>query len=128
MMSMGGGGGGFGGGMNRGAGPGMLANVADVDGAIYNPHVTRRALQYVNPYRGGVTFSLLMTFAQAALMTIGPVWTKVAIDDHVSKGDVTGMTIFLGLTVLAYFGAFLANWAQMQVMTNVGQRLLQTMR
>jgi ABC-type multidrug transport system fused ATPase/permease subunit len=128
MMGMGGGGGGFGGGMNRGAGPGMLANVADVDGAIYNPHVTRRALQYVKPYKWGVTFALLMTFAQAALMTVGPVWTKVAIDDHVSKGDITGMTIFLGLTVLAYFGAFLANWAQMQVMTVVGQRLLQTMR
>ena len=57
----GGGGGGFGGGMNRGAGPGMLANVADVDGAIYNPHVTRRALAYIKPYRWGVAFALLMT-------------------------------------------------------------------
>jgi len=38
------------------------------------------------------------------------------------------MTLFLGLTVLAYFGAFLTNWAQMQVMTQVGQRLLQKMR
>ena len=128
MMHGGGGGGGWGGGMNRGAGPGMLANVADVDGAIYNPHVTRRALAYVKPYRWGVGFALLMTVAQAALMTVGPVWTKVAIDDHVTRGDITGMTVFLGLTVLAYFGGFLANWAQMQVMTNVGQRLLQTMR
>jgi ABC-type multidrug transport system fused ATPase/permease subunit len=69
-----------------------------------------------------------MTVAQAALMTIGPVWTKVAIDDHVTKGDVLGMTLFLGLTILAYFAAFLTNWAQFQVMTVVGQRLLQTMR
>src|SRR5205823_14121140 len=44
------------------------------------------------------------------------------------KADIAGMTIFLGLTVIAYFAAFLTNWAQMQVMTNVGQRLLQTMR
>ena len=127
-MMMGGGGGGFGGGLNRGAGPGMLANVADVDGAIYNPHVTRRALAYVTPYRWGVAFALLMTVAQAALLTVGPVWTKIAIDDHVAKGDIAGMTVFLGLTILAYFGAFLTNWAQMQVMTNVGQRLLQRMR
>jgi ABC-type multidrug transport system fused ATPase/permease subunit len=69
-----------------------------------------------------------MTVAQAGLTTIGPVWTKVAIDDHVANGDVVGTTVFLGLTVLAYFAAFLANWAQMQVMTNVGQRLLQRMR
>jgi ABC-type multidrug transport system fused ATPase/permease subunit len=124
----GGGGGGLGGGLNRGAGPGMLANVADVDGAVYNPRVTRRALAYVLPHRWGVAFALAMTVGQAALMTIGPVWTKVAIDDHVARGDIVGTTLYLGLTVLAYFAAFLANWAQMQVMTNVGQRLLQKMR
>ncbi len=123
-----GGGGGFGGGLNRGAGPGMLANVADVDGAIYNPHIARRALAYVRPYRGSVAFALLMTLAQAGLMTIGPVWTKVAIDNYVSVGEIGGMSVFLGLTVLAYFGGFLTNWAQFQVMTNVGQRLLQSMR
>ncbi|MBV9327581.1 MAG: ABC transporter ATP-binding protein [Chloroflexi bacterium] len=131
MMGGGGGGGGWGGGMNRGGGgpgPGMLANVADVDGAVYDPHITRRALTYVRPYRGGVAFSLLMTFAQAALLTIGPIWTKVAIDNYVSTGDYIGMTVFLGLTLLAYFGSFLANWAQFQVMTVVGQRMLQSMR
>src|ERR671938_659171 len=124
----GGGGGGVGGGLNRGAGPGALANVADVDGAVYNPRVARRALAYVLPHRWGVAFALAMTVAQAALTTIGPVWTKVAIDDHVARGDIVGTTVYLGLTVLAYFAAFLTNWAQMQVMTNVGQRLLQKMR
>ncbi len=125
----GGGGGGGGMGLNRGGmGPGMLNNVSDVDGALYDPHLTKRALTYVRPYRGGVAFSLLMTFAQAALLTIGPVWTKVAIDNYISTGDYIGMTVFLGLTLLAYFGSFLANWAQFQVMTNVGQRMLQAMR
>jgi len=122
-----GGGGGFGG-LNRGAGPGMLANVADEDGAVYNPHVTRRALAYVKPYRRGVAFALLMTVAQAALLTIGPVWTKVAIDDYIRVGDISGMSVFLGLTIVAYFASFLTNWAQFQVMTNIGQRMLQTMR
>src|SRR5579864_6581976 len=124
-----GGGGALGGG--RGMGPGILANVADVDGAVYNPHVTRRALQYIKPYKWGVAFALLMTILQATLMTVGPVWTKIAIDDYVHPGgvsDIGGMSLFLGLTVLAYFGAFITNWAQFQIMTNVGQRLLQTMR
>jgi ABC-type multidrug transport system fused ATPase/permease subunit len=122
-------GGGGGMGLNRGGmGPGMLNNVADVDGAVYDPHLTRRALTYVRPYRGGVAFALLMTIAQAALLTIGPVWVKVAIDNYISTGDYVGMTVFLGLTLLAYFGSFLANWAQFQVMTNIGQRMLQAMR
>lgn len=130
MMGGGGGGGGGwgGGGLNRGAGPGMLANVADEDGAAYDPRIARRALAYLRPYGGGLLFALLMTVLQAALLTIGPVWTKIAIDDHIAQGDVTGMTLFLGLTVLAYFAAFLTNWAQMQTMTEVGQRMLQKMR
>lgn len=122
--------GGFGasGGPNRGAGPGMLANVADEDGAVYDPRIARRALAYLRPYRGGLAIAVLMTVLQAALLTIGPVWTKIAIDDHVALGDIGGMTLFLGLTILAYFVAFLTNWAQMQTMTRIGQRLLQSMR
>ena len=128
MMGMGGGGGGGGGGLNRGAGPGMLQNVADEDGAAYDPRIARRALAYLKPYKWAVVLAVVMTVAQAALMTVGPVLTKIAIDDHVAKGDIGGMTLFLGLTTLAYFAAFLTNWSQMQVMTRVGQRLLQKMR
>jgi ABC-type multidrug transport system fused ATPase/permease subunit len=133
MMHGGGGGGGGGGGwgmggMNRGAGPGMLANVADEDGVAYDPRIARRAIAYLQPYRWGVAFALAMTIAQAALLTIGPIWTKIAIDNHIAYGDIAGMTLFLGLTIVAYFAAFLTNWAQMQVMTEVGQRLLQKMR
>src|SRR6266849_984830 len=128
MMHGGFGGGGGMGGLNRGAGPGMLANVADEDGAVYNPRVARRALAYTRPHRAGIAFALVMTIAQAGLLTIGPVWTKVAIDNYISVGDITGTSIFLGLTILAYFAAFLTNWAQMQVMTRVGQQMLQTMR
>ena len=125
---LGGGGAGGGGGLNRGAGPGMLANVADEDGVAYDPRIARRALAYLRPHKWAIVFALLMTIAQAALMTVGPVLTKIAIDDHIANGDISGMTIFLGLTILAYFTAFLTNWSQMQVMTLVGQRLLQKMR
>src|SRR6059058_2019200 len=98
MMGGGGGGGGGGwgmGGLNRGAGPGMLANVADEDGVVYDPKIARRALAYLKPYRMGVAFALAMTLAQAALLTIGPIWTKIAIDNHVAYGDIAGMTLFL---------------------------------
>lgn len=124
MMTMGGGVGG------RGGGPGGmgLANVADESGAAYDPRIARRTLVYLAPFKLAVLGALLMTVAQAVLTTIGPVLTKIAIDDHVARGDVLGMTLFLALTAAAYLGAFLANWAQMQVMTRVGQQLLRVMR
>lgn len=119
-MMMGGGGGGPGG-MG-------LANVADESGAAYDPRITRRALAYLGPFKLAVLVALLMTVAQAALTTVGPVLTKIAIDNHVATGDVVGMTVFLALTATAYLGAFLTNWAQMQIMTRVGQQLLKVMR
>jgi ABC-type multidrug transport system fused ATPase/permease subunit len=134
-MMMGGGFGGGGGGVGMGPGPrgggpgGMgLGNVADEDGAVYDPRIARRALAYLAPYKLDALFVVIMTVSSAALMTVGPVLTKVAIDDHVAKGDVVGMSIMLGLTIVAYTGAFLTNWAQFQVMTRVGQQMLQRMR
>ncbi len=134
-MMMGGGPGGGGGGMGMGPGPrgggpgGMgLNNLADEEGAVYNPRIARRALAYLGPYKLDALVVVLMTVASAALMTIGPVLTKIAIDDHVPQGDIGGMSLLLGLTIVAYTGSFLTNWAQFQVMTRVGQRMLQVMR
>jgi len=130
VMMHGGFGGGGGGGLNRGAGPGMLANVADEDGVVYDHRLARRSLAYVGPFKLDVAVVLVMTIAQAAFMTVGPVLTKIAIDDHIAppNTDIGGATVYLGLTIVAYFAAFLANWAQMQIMTRVGQRMLQQMR
>jgi ABC-type multidrug transport system fused ATPase/permease subunit len=135
MMMGGGGFGGGGGGVGMGPGPrgggpgGMgLGSVADEDGAAYDPRIARRALAYLGPYKLDALFVVIMTISSAALMTIGPVLTKIAIDEHVATGDVLGMSIMLGLTIVAYTGAFLTNWVQFQVMTRVGQQMLQRMR
>src|SRR5438128_9195545 len=108
MGGAGGLGGGGGGGLNRGAGPGVLANVADEDGAAYNQRLARRALAYLAPFRRDVALVMLLTVAQAALMTVGPVLTKVAIDNHIAppNTDIAGASLLLGLTIIAYFAAF----------------------
>jgi ABC-type multidrug transport system fused ATPase/permease subunit len=134
-MMMGGGFGGGGGGMGMGPGPrgggpgGMgLNNLADEDGAVYDPRIARRALAYLGPYKLDALLVVLMTFTSAGLLTVGPVLTKIAIDDHVARGDILGFTSMLGLTIVAYTGSFLTNWAQFQVMTRVGQQMLRKMR
>jgi ABC-type multidrug transport system fused ATPase/permease subunit len=133
MGGFGGGGGGGGMGMGpgpRGGGPGGMGlnNLADEDGAVYDPRIARRSLAYLAPYKLDALFVVIMTVTSAALMTVGPVLTKIAIDDHISSGDVTGFTVILGLTIVAYVGAFLTNWGQFQVMTRVGQQMLRKMR
>ncbi len=130
-----GGGPGGGGGMGMGPGPrgggpgGMgLNNVADEDGVVYDPRIARRALAYLGPYKLDALLVVVMTFTSAGLLTLGPVLTKIAIDDHIARGDILGFTLMLALTLVAYVGSFLTNWAQFHVMTRVGQQMLQKMR
>ena len=75
MMGGPGGGGGHGPGP-RGGGPGGMGldNVADEDGVVYDPQLARRALAYLGAVQDRRRCSLvLMTFASAALLTVGPV-------------------------------------------------------
>src|SRR5262249_49351947 len=113
-----------------GGGPGGMGlnNLADDDGAVYNPQVAGRALAYLAPFRLDVLIVVIMTLTSAALLTIGPVLTKIAIANHIAVGDWVGMTIFLCLTIVAYTGSFLTNWVQFHIMTRVGQQMLQKMR
>ena len=70
----------------------------------------------------------LMTVLQAALTTVGPYLTKVAIDNHVAVGDIIGMTVFLGLTLLAYFGAHAAEWDRIRKLHAADEAVESAMR
>jgi ATP-binding cassette, subfamily B, multidrug efflux pump len=127
---MGGGGFGASGGLGIGRGPADRIQVPESwdDLAGYNPRVTRRALGYVAPYRLQALGALVLTILAAVLTSIAPALIKVAIDAHIAVGDVPGMTLVMALAVALYLGAFLANWAQLYITTNVGQRVLRTVR
>jgi ABC-type multidrug transport system fused ATPase/permease subunit len=108
-------------------GPG-LDDVPDVDGVKLDPRVARRALGYVQPYRGQLLQALALTVVASVATLLAPYLVKVAIDEYIAAGDVGGLTV----VVMAIFGLYLVNfWAssrQIVIMSVVGQRILQTMR
>src|SRR4029453_6318452 len=104
MMMGGGPGGGGGMGMGpgpRGGGPGGLGlnNLADEDGVVYDHRIAPRSLAYLGPYKLDALFVVIMTFLSAALLTVGPVLTKIAIDEHIASGDIYGFTLLLPLAI-----------------------------
>ncbi|MBV8086045.1 MAG: ABC transporter ATP-binding protein [Chloroflexi bacterium] len=131
-MAWGGGGwGGGGGGGWRGGGPGGgpgLQGIDDVDSPAYNPQVTRRALAYVRPYRRRAALAIFLTVYAAAMNTLGPFLVKLAIDQHIAKGDLVGLSQIVGLTICVYLAAFGANQQQTMIISVVGQNILRTMR
>jgi len=110
-----------------GGGPNWMGNLSDAEVA-YNPKVAKRALAYVRPYWLKAIIALLLTVFAAGMTTLAPVLTKIAIDSYIAKGVLLGMLVMMGLTILTYLAAFVANWSQLYIITNVGQQMLQTMR
>jgi ATP-binding cassette subfamily B protein len=93
-----------------------------------NYNLMRRLLSFLRPYRWHLVAAVVLTLTASALGPLRPFLTRIAIDDHIAKGDVSGLLWFVGLIVaflilqgaLQYVLAVLMSW--------VGQRVLLDIR
>ena len=104
-MMHGGGGGGFhthGGSSGRADGP----TDEEIFGRVYNPRVFRRIIPFVAPYRNLMALSMVSMLAYVATQTAVPWLIKIGIDDYMSEGDFSGLTvifaIFIGVALLSW--------------------------
>ena len=59
-------------------------------GKVYDGRLMRRLLAYLAPYRLVVAVSLVLVLLISALKLVGPILTKIAIDDYIAAGDLPG--------------------------------------
>ncbi|MFQ5797262.1 MAG: ABC transporter ATP-binding protein [Bacteroidota bacterium] len=100
----------------------------EILGKAYDGSLMKRLLRYLRPYRKHVIGAILLNVAIAALGPLRPYLTKVAIDDHIVKGDADGLigvVVLLLATVLIqgaiqYAMAYFTQW--------IGQRTIFDLR
>ncbi|HEY4644583.1 MAG TPA: ABC transporter ATP-binding protein [Bacteroidota bacterium] len=100
----------------------------DILGKAYDGRLMKRLLKYLRPYRKHVIGSIFLNVAIAALGPLRPYLTKVAIDNHIVKGDphgLVGIILLLFATVVAqgaiqYAMAYFTQW--------IGQRTIFDLR
>lgn len=109
------------------SGPG-LRDVPDEVGALYNPKVAQRALAYARPFKRELFLTLALTIFGAVMSLTAPYLVKVAIDEHIAVGDLTGLTVIVALTILVYLLQYLAISRQSVIISRVGQQVLSTIR
>jgi ABC-type multidrug transport system fused ATPase/permease subunit len=126
----GGGGGGLGirGGGGGGGGGGGLNDLYDVEGVAFNRRYAERALEYARPHRVQLLLALILTIFAAAMSLLAPYLVKVAIDDYIVVGDMTGLTLVVLATGLVYLANYFASARQIVIMAQTGQQILMTMR
>ena len=99
--------------------------------APYDPHVARRLLEFVRPYRRHVAFAVVLLLLLGAAEAARPWLIKIAIDDHIAVGDVAGLrgpvTAFFALLMFDFVGgafrSYLTTWIGQRAMHDLRERL-----
>ncbi len=100
----------------------------EVLGKAYDARLMRRLLAYLRPYRGAVAIAFVATLGSSAASLAQPYLIKLAIDNHVTTGQLDG----LGRLAIAYavilLGAFVSDYVQTWTMQMTGQRIMFDLR
>jgi ATP-binding cassette, subfamily B, multidrug efflux pump len=94
----------------------------------YDSRLLFRLLQYLKPYKAAVVFAFVLIILMAGLDLVGPYLTKVAIDDHIKKGDAAGLLGVALLYALTLVAAFVVRFGQVFVLQMTGQKIMLDMR
>lgn len=72
----------------------------EILGKAYDAKLMKRLLTYIKPYRKYVILAIFMNIIVAALPSLRPVLTKIAVDNNIANKDYYGLL----LIILALFG------------------------
>ena len=100
----------------------------EVLGKVYDGRLMRRLLAYLAPYKLVVAVSLVLVLLVSALKLVGPILTKVAIDDYITAGDFEGLNRIALVYVLALVAQFVISYFQIYIMNMAGQQVMADMR
>lgn len=97
-------------------------------GKTYDFRVVKRLLTYLRPYWHWVALALTLTLFTNVLVSLQPLFTKIAVDDFIVPKKVDGIWLF----ALAFFGVFLFrflfSYTQEILLNKVGQMVMFDLR
>jgi ATP-binding cassette subfamily B multidrug efflux pump len=100
----------------------------DVLGKAYDARLMRRLIRYLRPYRTTVLFAFLLILFDAAIETIFPYLTMIAIDRYIAARDFGGLTWVAIAYVFALAIKFVAEFVQGLTLQRTGQRIMFDLR
>lgn len=94
----------------------------------FNPHVVRRLLAYLRPYRMKMLAALALTLVESGLTLLTPYLTKVAIDQYIVPKNSQGLWQIALVLTAAFLTLFFVSAGQRYLLSWVGQKALAKMR
>lgn len=94
----------------------------------FDPRIVARLLAYLRPHWRKMTLAIALVLISSALTLSAPYLIKVAIDEHIARGDAAGLAR-VALALTAVFAAIYVTTALLQyILAWVGQQVLATLR
>jgi ATP-binding cassette, subfamily B, multidrug efflux pump len=94
----------------------------------FNPHLIRRLLGYLKPYKKQVVISLLLMSVAALANLMGPYLTKIVIDNYISKGNLKGLFwISFSYLLLLLINGLCVRY-RVLIMNKAGQKVIKNLR
>ena len=105
-----------------------MAMDEDVIGKAYDSRLMRRLLSYLRPHRHSVVLALAAIVGHSMMQLTYPYLTKVAIDQHILTGDLTGLNQIVLLFLAILLASFLLEYLETYTMQMMGQRIMYDLR
>ncbi len=100
----------------------------EVLGKAYDGRLMRRLLEYLQPYRRSVGIALVAIAGHSLMQLVQPLLTRMAIDQHILTGNLTGLDrIVFGYAVIL-LGSFGLEYLETYTMQMMGQRIMFDLR
>jgi ATP-binding cassette, subfamily B, multidrug efflux pump len=100
----------------------------EIVGKMYDRRLMRRFIRYVLPYRRMIVVALLMLPLVAAAKLSQPWILKVAIDNHIVKGDTAGLPALAAAFLGVIFAESLLTFVEIYLLQYVGQKVMYDIR
>jgi ATP-binding cassette, subfamily B, multidrug efflux pump len=100
----------------------------DIIGKAYDARLMRRLLGYLRPHWRSVLLGLVVIVATSLLQLVQPWLTKIAIDEHIARGDLAGVGRVAALFLAVLAGVFVLEFAQTWISQTIGQGIMFEMR
>ncbi len=97
-------------------------------GRAYDRRLVARIWAYTRPYRAAVAVSATLFPVMAGIELVQPYLVKVAIDDHILRGDWPGLSRIAGVFFLTLVAEYALRYAQIYLMQRTGQQVVHDLR
>jgi len=100
----------------------------EITGKAYDSILMKRLLAYAKPYTRLILLGIGLTLLASFLQLVGPILTKIAIDDYIKTSDMNGLYGILIIYFVVLILVFLSQFSQIYTTQYFGQKLMYDLR